>query len=124
LLIGEEDLVGRGLGSEVLVRFAGEVVFARVYPRTNHTFDATQSPPERETADVRRFLQSPLTDSNRRLPPYHSLSAATGGRRRPDARIAIDSRGILLAAVLMCVWFAAAEAECDSVGEGEDGAED
>jgi aminoglycoside 6'-N-acetyltransferase len=29
LLIGEEDLVGRGLGSEVLVRFAREVVFAR-----------------------------------------------------------------------------------------------
>jgi aminoglycoside 6'-N-acetyltransferase len=28
LFIGEEDLVGRGLGSEVLVRFAREVVFA------------------------------------------------------------------------------------------------
>lgn len=29
LLIGEEDLLGKGLGAEVLARFAREVVFAR-----------------------------------------------------------------------------------------------
>ena len=29
LLIGEEELTGRGLGAQVLERFAGEVVFAR-----------------------------------------------------------------------------------------------
>src|SRR6266567_9494374 len=32
-------------------------------------------------AQLPGFLQSPLTDSNRRPPPYHGTSRATGGSR-------------------------------------------
>jgi hypothetical protein len=46
----------------------------------------TASQPERENGDVRRFLQSPLTDSNRRPPPYHRAT-------RRESRACAVSRG-------------------------------
>src|SRR5438477_12334862 len=40
-----------------------------------------------EKAPVAGLLQSPLTDSNRRPPPYHGTSQATGGNRRQRIRL-------------------------------------
>src|SRR5206468_6844938 len=34
-----------------------------------------------ENADLQALRESPLTDSNRRPPPYHGTSQATGGNR-------------------------------------------
>jgi RimJ/RimL family protein N-acetyltransferase len=50
ILIGEEDLTGRGLGTEVLRRFVADVVFAR--PETTA---CVADPDERNLASVRAF---------------------------------------------------------------------
>ena len=50
ILIGEEDLTGRGLGTEVLRRFVADVVFAR--PETTA---CVADPDERKIASVRAF---------------------------------------------------------------------
>ena len=50
ILIGEEDLTGRGLGTEVLRRFVADVVFAR--PETTA---CVADPDERNIASVRAF---------------------------------------------------------------------
>jgi hypothetical protein len=44
------------------------------------------SRPEHKSLDVRGFLQSPLTDSNRRPPPYHGGALPTELRGRSPAK--------------------------------------
>jgi aminoglycoside 6'-N-acetyltransferase len=50
ILIGEEELTGRGIGTEVIRRFVAEVVFARP-----ETWSCVADPDERNVASVRAF---------------------------------------------------------------------
>jgi hypothetical protein len=43
----------------------------RILLRNRDLFNRYATRHKRESTDFRRFLQSPLTDSNRRRPPYH-----------------------------------------------------
>src|SRR5262249_15227340 len=71
--------------------------FSRVQLRNLRTCDpARPLSPTRATDATKnqRFAEaslSPLTDSNRRPPPYHQSSAATG--RNPRQRFSLDSGG-------------------------------
>jgi hypothetical protein len=58
-----------------------DVAVRRAYRRCVGNVSACSGHRQHKDAICRLFTKSPLTDSNRRPPPYHALAAATAGTR-------------------------------------------
>jgi hypothetical protein len=71
----------RVCSSEACQKASRDDAVRRAYRRCVRNVSARSTDRQQQSADLQALYRSPLTDSNRRPPPYHAIPTATAGSR-------------------------------------------